>query len=169
MTRPPRPASDRSVAAQRDARAAAVEQSARRLLGEQAPLAQDRQPVAVHGLVELVGGEDHGHAAGPQPLERRPHPPPQQRIDARGRLVEQQQRRLVEQRAGERHALLHAARERVDLVVGAMCEIDELEQLPRPAARVGDREAAGEELQVLARGEILVERRLLRHVAELRP
>ena len=54
------------------------------------------------------------------------------------RLVHQQQRRAARERAGDRHALLHAARQLARAVLGEVGQADELEQLERlrPALRL---------------------------------
>ncbi|MGY4489097.1 hypothetical protein ACVWWR_008288 [Bradyrhizobium sp. LM3.2] len=61
-------------------------------------------------------------------LQLAAHPDPQERIERGERLVEQEDLRLGDQRAGERHALLLAAGElgRQSAGIGAHC--DELEQ-----------------------------------------
>ena len=51
------------------------------------------------------------------------------RVERRERLVEQQHTRLDRERARERDALLHAARELVRVAVAGVAEADELEQL----------------------------------------
>ena len=51
------------------------------------------------------------------------------RVERRERLVEQQHARLDRERARERDALLHAARELVRVAVAGVPEADELEQL----------------------------------------
>ena len=56
------------------------------------------------------------------------------RVERRERLVEQQHPRLDRERARERDALLHAARELVRIAVAGVAEADELEQLADPAA-----------------------------------
>ena len=52
-----------------------------------------------------------------QPAHQRPHVAAQLDVDAGGRLVEEQDLRLVRERLGDQHAPLHAARQRHDLVV----------------------------------------------------
>jgi hypothetical protein len=58
------------------------------------------------------------------------------RVEAGRRLVEQQQLGLVDERAGDHEAPLHPARQRLDLVAGPLGQLDELEQLDRPAPRL---------------------------------
>jgi len=56
-----------------------------------------------------VRGENDGHAAFAQAADHFPHVTTQLNIDARGGLVEEQDRRLVGQRLGDHHPTLHAA------------------------------------------------------------
>ena len=51
------------------------------------------------------------------------------RVETGRRLVEQQQPRIVDQRSGDGQPRLHPARQRLDLVVGALGQLGELEQL----------------------------------------
>ena len=72
----------------------ALDQLARRALGDDLRLVHDHEPVAqLLGLVHVVGRQDERHAALLEPVE----PVPQQvaglRVEAGRRLVEQQQRR----------------------------------------------------------------------------
>ena len=84
---------------------------------EQLAAEDERQPVAALGLVHVVRGHEHGRALVRDAVDLIPELAPADRVDARGRLVEEQQRRLVDRRAGQRDALLPAARERAgDLV-----------------------------------------------------
>ncbi len=53
-------------------------------------------------------------------------------VERRERLVEEEQPRLDREGAGERDALLHAARQLVRVTVGGISEADELEQLECP-------------------------------------
>ncbi len=59
------------------------------------------------------------------------------RVECGERLVEQQHARLDRERARERDALLHAARELVRIALAGVPEPDELEQLSDPLAPVG--------------------------------
>ncbi len=65
-----------------------------------------------HRLLLAVGDVHEGDAElGLQPLQLGPHPHPQERIEGRERLVEEQHLRAGDEGAGERDALLLAARE----------------------------------------------------------
>ena len=85
-----------------------------------------------------------------------------------GGLVEHEQRRVVQQARGDVEPAPHAAREGVDPVVAPVGEVDELEHLvdtlaERPPAQPVE---AAEEVEVLASGEIGIERDVLGHVAD---
>ena len=57
----------------------------------------DRDPVAQRvGLVEVVGREEHGHALGAQPAHLVPHVGAALRVQAGGRLVQEQDLRVVD-------------------------------------------------------------------------
>ena len=71
------------------------------------------------GFLDVVRGQDDGDAGGAQPAHHLPHVLAQLDVDAGGRLVEEQDARLVRQRLGDHHAALHAAGQRHDLVVAA--------------------------------------------------
>ena len=83
------------------------------------------------------------------------------------RLVEHEQRRVVEQRAAEREALRHAARVGRDAVGANVPEAEPLEQHPAALAPLGDAIEAAEEIEVLERRELAVEQRLVPEVAEV--
>ena len=86
-------------------------------------LVDDADPVGhLLGFVDVMGGEDDRHAASRSDAHHLPHVLAQLDIDARRRLVEKQDLRLVRQRLGDQHAPLHAARQRHDLRVLAIPE-----------------------------------------------
>ena len=62
--------------------------------------------VAALGLVHGVGGHEEGLALAGQIEEQVPQRAAGDGVDARGRLVQEEDLRLVEQRAGQRQALL---------------------------------------------------------------
>ena len=64
-----------------------------------------------------------------QLLEQGAHLDAGARVEAAGRLVEQQHLRFVQQHAGQAEALRHAAREARDQGVALVAEVDELEHL----------------------------------------
>ena len=82
--------------------------------------------------------------------------PPQQRgdllgvraVEVAGRLVGPHDRRVVDQRAGDRHALALAAGELVGDVAAAVGQADQLERLVRTPARLGGGDAGDEQRQL---------------------
>ena len=82
---------------------------------DQLPLVDDADPVGhLLRLVDVVRGQDDGDAAGAQPPHERPHVAPELDVHAGGRLVEEQNLRLVRQRLGDHHPALHPPGERHD-------------------------------------------------------
>jgi len=108
-----------------------------------------------------VRGVEHRAAArGPGAQELLDHGR-RRRVEAREGLVEHEQGRARQERAGERGLLAHAAREAADRVVRPLGEAEGVEQAPGLAGEIllGDPVEAADEQQVLARREVGVERR----------
>src|SRR6185503_15718435 len=96
-------------------------------------------------------GEDDG-GAGPHPChEQILHLARDGRIEPRERLIEHDQRWVVDQSTGERDLLLHAAREPLASGMAMRCQVEDVQQLLRVALGAGrlDTPQAGYELQVL--------------------
>ena len=96
-----------------------------------------------------------------------PHVAPQLDVDAGGRLVEEQDLRLVRQRLGDHHAPLHAAGQRHDLAVLLVPQ----RQVAQHLLEVGGvRRLAEQAAAEVHRGPDALERvgrQLLRHQADL--
>ena len=151
--------------------ACCVDELARRALGHDLRLVHHHEVVAqLLRLVHVVGGDDERRPAALQLVEPLPEEVPRLRVEAGGRLVEDDELRLVDERAGDREAPLHAAGQRLDLVLRALVELDELEQLVGPLVGdvARDVEVARVHLEVLAHRELGVEVVDLRHDAEPR-
>jgi hypothetical protein len=129
----------------------------------------ERDAIAVLGFVHVVGGDDDANPVAGERIDEVPEAPPRGGVHPGGRLVEEQDRRLVQHRATKRQALLPAARKVSDHRVRPVCEPRhadrELEPLLEPRA-LHPIDAA-EEVQVLHDREIAIERELLRHVADM--
>ena len=99
-------------------------------------------------------------------------PDPAQRlgVDAAPGLVQQQQRRLVQQHARDLDAAAHAAGILRRRLVGAIAQLHQRQRLVDAAGGERARQAVqrGAEAQVLARGQLQVQARLLEHDAEAR-
>ncbi len=105
------------------------------------------------------------------PLSRSvPQPRDQRRrrgiVEAGERFVEQRQPRVVNQRALERDALPHAAREAADRIVRAIGEarLRRARASPRPTHRLPVQ--PGEEREVLVRGQFRVEKQIVAEHAD---
>ena len=86
------------------------------------------------------------------------------RVERVRRLVEHEQRRLVQQRAAEPEPLLHAARERRDALVAHLPQAEPLEQ--HPDALALDPVEPREQRQVLERRQLAVDVRAVTEVAD---
>ena len=91
----------------------------------------------------------------------------QNRIDARRRLVEDEQRRLVDHRAGELQATLHAARHLRGAPIARIPQVDEAQDFLDSRAAPPRRYAKqrGDKVDVLPGGQIGIEHEQLGHVA----
>ena len=113
-----------------------LEDLLRRPLLDDAAVVEDDDPVGdPPGEVHLVGDDDHGHALVGQRLHDAQHLADRLGIERRGRLVEQHQRRLHRERAGDRDPLLLAARQRRRMLPGLVGQPDLRQQRPRPLLR----------------------------------
>ena len=82
--------------------------------GDQTSMIDQRRPVAVLGFVHVMGRDQDRHAVAGEAVDEVPEAPPRRRLDARGRLVQEQDGRPVQHGAAKRQALLPAARKRSD-------------------------------------------------------
>jgi hypothetical protein len=96
------------------------------------------------GFLDVVGGQQDRHAAFAQRIDQLPHVAAQLDVDAGGRLVEEQDARLVRQRLRDHHAALHAARQRHQLVVALVPQRQRLQRLldVRGIGRLAEQAAA---------------------------
>ncbi|MCY1483927.1 hypothetical protein D9M68_175120 [compost metagenome] len=142
--------------------------------GQHAAGVHRHQVVEALGLLHVGGGDDHAHAraAGADALDQLPELVARQRVDAGGRLVEDQQVGVVDQRAAQAELLFHAAGQLAGRALGEGREAGGVEQLGDAPAALGlvVAEQAGEEVDVLEhrerRVEVLAE--ALRHVGDAR-
>ena len=147
------------------------DQLARRAFGDDRRLVHHHQPIAeTLGLIHVMRGQQQCRSAALQLIQPIPHHVPRLRIEARRRLVEQNQIGLVHERARNRQAPLHAARQRLDLRGGAIGQLDELEQFVRalPGDVPRNIEVPRIHQQVLANRNFHIEVVLLRDDAEPR-
>src|SRR5262249_4339136 len=114
----------------------------------------------------VVGADENGDALAREVVDHLPELAARVRIDTRGRLVEQQQLRLVRHAGGERQPLLPAAGERAGQLVLAALEAEALDDRLGARRQRPDAVHAADEFEVLAHRQVLVEAEALRHVAD---
>ena len=129
------------------------------------PAAGDDADAVGHALgdFEDVRGHDHG-AAGRDPLAQHVLDLPRRAgVEAGQRLVEDDQPRVVDQRAGERHLLPHALGEALAALVRVRREPEPADQVV--GALLGHRRLdapeAGDEFEIFERRELVVDHRLV--------
>ncbi len=128
----------------------------------------ERDAMAALSLVEVMRGDEDRHAFLSQHVDEAPELAARQRIDAAGRLIEKENRRLVKNRAAERQALTPAAREvaRERILTAGQTGHLEHEAPPRRQTFRAQTVNAAEELDVLIDGQEFIEREALGHVAD---
>ena len=129
------------------------------------------QPVAqTLGFVHEMRRQQNRLALLHQPLQPLPHQVARLRVEPRRRFVKQQQLRVVDQRARQAQAALHAARELAEFGIGLGCQRGKLQQLRNALLddRVFDAEVAAEHQQVFGAREVRVQAVELADDAKLR-
>ena len=122
-------------------------------------LVQDRDPVGeLLGLVEVLGGQQHGRAALGELLHRLPHLDARLRVEPGGRLVEEDDRRVADQAHRDVESAAHAARVRRRPAVAGIGEREAGEQVVGDRARVLQVAQLRDQHEVLPAGEHLVDR-----------
>ena len=140
-----------------------------RAVRQHPPLMQHHEVVAGHDLVEQMRGPQHADALlGDELPDVAEDIGAGLDVEADGRLVEQQQARAMQQRAGDFQPPHLAAGEVAHLAAGAVGKPDARQHLVAAQARVapGDAVQGGVIQQVLRHREIEIERARLEHDAE---
>ena len=119
------------------------------------------------GLLDVVRGHQDRRPLGAQRVDQRPELGPDLRIEADGRLVEQQQRRVVREPPGEQQAAAHASGELVDGVAAAPLEPRQREAAVYRGRHVLHAVEPGEDGEVVLHRHVHVEVVELRHHAHL--
>ncbi len=137
--------------------------------GDQATLFEDGDARAhVRELGEDVRREEDGLPHATQLHQQIAHLDARARIEVARRLVEDEHLRIVQQRARELDALLHALGELGHQSFAQRAEIGELDDRGDRARALGDGHAIGgrEKIEVLADGDALVDAGVIGHVAD---
>ena len=133
---------------------------ARRPDGDGLAVRHDRHLVAeALGLLDVVRAHQDRDALAAQAVDERPQLLADLRVEADGRLVEQEQARLVQQRAGDEQPAPHAAAQLVDLALAAVLQVRDVERAVHRLLALALRHAVevGEDEEVLLDGERHVE------------
>ncbi len=88
-------------------------------------------------------------------------------VESRERLVEEQERGIVEERPAKREPLQHPLRVRARPLVAGFPETEALEQHPGSLAPLGDAVEPAVEVEVLEGGQLAVDERLVGEEADL--
>src|SRR3954468_9488232 len=142
----------------------------RRVDGERLAAIENRDALAEYvRLLHVVRREQRRLPGAVEVREDPPEIDPGLRVDAGGRLVEEQHLRRVHQRAGQHQPLRETTREAEDHRVGPLGERELLEQVvgARSSAGAGNAEEAAVVVEVLPDRERPVERVRLRDHADL--
>ena len=107
-------------------------------VGDHPPAVDDRDPIGeTIRLVEVLRGQKDGRAFGDEALDRLPELEPAARIEAGGRLVEEEDRRVGDERGGEVEAAAHSTRVGLRDPPAGVAEAEAVEQLVGPSAGFG--------------------------------
>ncbi len=138
-----------------------------RLLRQQPPLMQQHDIVALLGFVKIGGTDQYRHALRLHALDDAPQLAPRNRIDADGRLVQQQQPRRAQQYTGQAQFLLHASGQRPGATLAEWPECSQPQQVVETCLACGGIEPlqVGVEGEVFLHREVFVQAEALRHVA----
>ena len=119
------------------------------------PVVHDRHPIAEPlGLVHVVGGEQDGAPVRLEAFDQLPELPAGLRIEAGGRLIQEEQLGVADQRAGQGQALLLAAGKRTHPGARLFLELDHGDDLGRGGATIVE---AAKQLDRFVDGELLGE------------
>ncbi len=132
-------------------------------------MVHDRHPIAqLVGLLHVVGGEQDRLPLAVELPEDLPQRQAALRVEAGGRLVQEQHGGAVEDRARDHQPLGHPAGEREHRRLGPLGQLELLEQLVGGArdSRRGDAEQAAVEVEVLPHRQLAVQGVRLRDCPE---
>ena len=119
-------------------------------------------------FVEIRGGHEYGHALFEDAAQDIPEFAAGDRIDAGGRLIEENNLGRMDQCAREREFLLHAARQRLRQAFSKRGQPRKIEQFVPPFLIALDPVNLGKEFDIFVYGQIAIQREGLREVADAR-
>ncbi len=121
------------------------------------------------GLLQVLRGQQHGRSVVVESSDLLPQRDPTHRVESGGRLVEEQDRRLVDQRQREVETAPHPARVGADSAIAGRGEADPFEQFVGLGVVLRLRQAVEHRLEVqeLAAGHQRIDRRVLQRDADV--
>ena len=142
----------------------------RRVQRDELALADEADALAQFRFVHVVRGHEHRHAFLRHGVDEAPELAAADGIDAGGRFIQEDDLRLVDDGASQGEALLPAAGEIGRECIFAPDQPGHVQDVGLALAQLLARKAVGlpVEADVLAGGEVVVEREELRHVADER-
>jgi len=139
-------------------------QLSKRAFGDQLSGRDDADAVGhAFGDFENVGGHDYGAAGADPLLQQSLDVTGGERIEAGERLVQDDQARVMHQRAGQRHLLAHALGKSLAALVQMRLQPERHQELLRGAfGNPGiDAPEAGDEFEIFQRRQLVVDHRLV--------
>jgi hypothetical protein len=130
--------------------------------GDDQAAVDDRDLVSqLIGFIQVLGGEQQRRAAGHQRPDGVPHRQPGPRVQAGGRLVQEQHPGPADQAGGQVEPPLHAAGEVLGGPVGGVGQAELIQQLHRPLAGIRPAQViqAADDLQVFPAGQLFLDGR----------
>ena len=141
----------------------------RRSLGDDRALVEQHEPLGVlAGEREVVHRRHHGQAVAPQRVDELEHELLAAEVERRRRLVEQQHRRLLRERAREDRALQLAAAVRAERPFGEGLELEAAQRLCRRLAVATPLAAEIRDVRRTAEEDVLRDRQRRRRLGLLR-
>ncbi len=139
--------------------------------GHQFARDHEAQAIALFGFFQIVSGDENRGAGVGEAVDHGPEGAAGERIDAGGRFVEEQHAWFVQDRRAEGNALLPALRQAAGQLVFFALQTRERKDPALLLFALLFRNAvdSGEKVQVFLDGHVVIERKLLRHVADLFP
>src|SRR4030095_7983615 len=122
-------------------------------------------------FIHVMSGDEDRFTSVTQVIEEVPNVWQMDRIEARGRFIEKEKRRVVHQRATERDQLPHPARQTPGRGVAFFPEISEAQQIRDTFIqfRYGHATSAAEKAKILLHREVGIQTEALCDVTKLRP
>src|ERR1700676_494657 len=137
-------------------------------VGDELPVVDIRDVATALGFIHVVRGDEKSDAVAGELEQQVPELATRDRVDARGRLIEEKQFGLMEHGAAQREALLPATGKLGGQAIQIRPKAVELDDFSDATLEAIGRQTidAAIELKIFRDGQIVVQAELLRHVAD---